>query len=262
MTAGHLDATRLAEHAEGLLRSSEAAAVDSHLQECAECRATAAGLASVSAMLAAAPPTLPIPAQVVAEIDRALADEATRATQPAPVIQLSWFRRRAPALLAAAATVGVLSFAGWAISTGGGGDDDAGGATTAESSGGEAEQEAADAGAATDDSLESPEEQAAPEPFQGEDGAYAADPELADEIRTIAEEGRLERDVDGTCGSALAGELGAELVGAARTEVTGETAVLVVVRSDDDPALVHGWVLPTCDATSGEALRQQSVELE
>jgi hypothetical protein len=262
MTTGHLDATRLAEHAEGLLGAREAAAVEAHLGECEACRATAADLASVSAMLAAAPPTLRTPAHVVARLDRALTDEVTRTPEPAPVIQLSWFRRRAPQLLAAAATVGVLGFAGWVVASGSG-DDDAGEATTAESSGGEdARDDAADGGLATDSDLESAEEESAAAPLQSEDGEFPAPPpELADQIRAIAEQGPAERGADDTCGLALAEELGDELVGAAETDVTGEAAVLVVVRSDN-PAFVDGWVLPDCDATADEVLTALDVELD
>jgi hypothetical protein len=265
MTTGHLDAARLAEHAEGLLGADEAAAVEAHLRECQACRATAADLASVSAMLAAAPPTLRMPAHVVAGLDRVLADEAARPPEPAPVIQLSWFRRKAPQLLAAAATVGVLGFAGWAATNGSGGDDDAGEATTAESSGVEdAGDEAEDGGLATDSDLESAEGETAAEPLQEQDRALSAPaPELADQIRAIAEQGpEAERGADDTCGLTLADGLGAELVGTAATEVNGEAAVLVVVRSDDDPAFVHGWVLPACDATVDEALTELRVELD
>lgn len=265
MTTGHLDATRLAEHAEGLLGADEAAAVEAHLRECQACRATAADLTSVSAMLAAAPQTLRMPTHVVARLDRVLADEAARPPEPAPVIQLSWFRRKAPQLLAAAATVGVLGFAGWAATNGGGGDDDAGEATTAESSGVEdSGDEAEDGGLATDSDLESAEEESAAEPLQEQDRALSAPaPELADQIRAIAEQGpEAEHGADDTCGLTLADGLGAELVGTAATEVNGEAAVLVVVRSDDDPAIVHGWVLPACDATVDEALTELRVELD
>jgi hypothetical protein len=263
MTTGHLDVTRLAEHAEGLLGAREAAAVEAHLRECEVCRATAADLASVSALLAAAPSTLRTPAHVVARLDRALADEVTSTPEPAPVIQFSWFRRKAPQLLAAAATVGVLGFAGWVVANGSGGDD-AGEATTAGSSGGEdARDEAADSGLATDSELESAEEESAAVPLQTEDGEFSAPaPELADQIRAVVEQGRAERGDadDDTCGLALSDELGAELVGTAVTDVTGEAAVLVVVRSDD-PAFVHGWVLPACDSTVDEALTELAVEL-
>lgn len=262
MTTGHLDATRLAEHAEGLLGAREAAAVEAHLLECDACRAIAADLASVTAILAAAPPTLRTPPHVVASLDRALADEVTKTPEPAPVIQLSWFRRRAPQLLAAAATVGVLGFAGWAI-TSGSGDDDAGEATTAESGAGEeAGDDAAEGGVAADSDLESAEEESAAAPLQAEDGELSEPPpELADQIRAIAEQGPAERGAYGSCGLALADERDSELVGWATTDVTGEAAVLVVVRSDD-PAFVHGWVLPDCDATSGQALMDLVVELD
>ena len=267
MTTGHLDATLLAEHAEGLLAPDEAVAVDTHLQQCETCRASAADLTSVSAMLADAPPTLPTPADVVARLDRAIADEATPAPQPAPVVELSWFRRRAPQLLAAAATVGVLGFAGWVATTSGGGDDDAAG--VAESGAQDASDEAAgeesaadsDPGAAQE---ESAEEEAGAAPLEADDGeGYVAAAGLEDEIRAVVEQSRMQRleGTDDTCGVPLAKELGLELVGRAATKVTGETAVLVVVQSDD-PTLVYGWVVPACDASVHEALTELRVELD
>jgi hypothetical protein len=262
MTTGHLEASQLAEHAEGLLGPDEAAAIEAHLQQCETCQSTAADLASVSAMLAAAPTTLPTPAHVVARLDRALADEATPAPEPAPVVQLSWFRRRAPQLLAAAATVGVVGFAGWVATTSGGDDDSAesgGDAAVAESE----DQHDADAEAGADGSLERAEEESAAAPLDAEDGELSgAVPELADEIRAVVAREQAEGDeAEDTCGLPLAEELGLELVGTAATEVTGETAVLVVVQSDD-PGVVHGWVVRACDATSDEALTELRVELD
>lgn len=263
MTTGHLEAFQLAEHAEGLLGPDEAAAVEAHLQRCEICRATAADLASVSAMLATAPRTLPTPAHVVARLDRALAMEAAPEPEPAQVVQLSWFRRKAPQLLAAAATVGVLGFAGWVATTGaGGGDDDSGdaaeGAAIAES------EEQYDAGAEAGEDSERAAEESAAAPLHAEDGELsAAPPELADEIRAVVAQEQDDDDAADTCGLPLAEERGLELVGAAATDVTGEPAVVVVLRSSADPAVVYGWVVPECDATGDEALlTDQWLELD
>lgn len=271
MTTGHLDATRLAEHVEGLLAPEEAAAVEAHLRECDTCQATAADLVSVSAMLADAPATLPVPEHVAARLDRALDEEAAPEPEPAPVVELSWFRRRAPQLLAAAATVGVLGFAGWVVASGGAGGDDSeeGAATVAESGGRDAADEsAADDTNADEDAEESElhatEEDAEAPPLAAEEGQAAiAAPELADEIRAVFERAQAEsaeRATD-TCGLPLAEDLGLELVGTAATEARGEIAVLVVVQSDD-PDLVHGWVVPGCDATADEALTELTVEVD
>jgi hypothetical protein len=214
-------------------------------------------------MLAAAPRTLPTPAHVVDRLDRALAVEAAPEPEPARVVQLSWFRRKAPQLLAAAATVSVLGFAGWVATTGGGGndeDDSAGEAAIAES---ESQYDAGAEGSA-DSSLEHPEKEYGGAPLEAEDDELraAADPELADEIRAIVarEQGEGD-DADDSCGQPLAADLNLDLVGAAPTEVTGETAVLVVVQSDD-PAEVYGWVVPECDATADEALTDLTVVLD
>ncbi|HEX6232596.1 MAG TPA: hypothetical protein VFZ63_05675 [Jiangellaceae bacterium] len=262
MTTGHLEASQLAEHAEGLLGVDEAAYVEAHLQQCEICRATAADLASVSAMLAAAPRTLPTPAHVVDRLDRALAVAAAPEPEPARVVQLSWFRRKAPQLLAAAATVGILGFAGWVATTGAGGDDSedaAEGAAIAEP------EEQYDAGAEAGADSERAAEESAAAPLHAEDGELsAAPPELADEIRiVVAQEQDGDDDAADTCGLPLAEERGLELVGAAATDVTGEPAVLVVLRSSADPAVVYGWVVPECDATGDEALvTDQRVELD
>jgi hypothetical protein len=264
MTTGHLDATRLAEHAEGLLAPDEAVVVNAHLQQCETCQATAADLASLSGMLAAAPATLPTPEHVVARIDRAIMAERAPEREPAPVVELSWFRRRAPQLLAAAATVGVLGFAGWLAATGGAGDDageatDAGAGVAVPESSDQDAGDPADRGIEADDGPDTADEEAAA-PLQAE-GEQAA-PELADEIRAVVEQARTATGgADNTCGRLLADDVGLDLVGTATTEFTGETAVLVVVQGDD-PALAYGWVVPACDATVDEALTQLPVELD
>lgn len=262
MTTGHLEASLLAEHAEGLLGPDDSAAVEAHLEECETCRATTADLASVSAMLAAAPPALPTPAHVVARLDRALTDEAAPAEEPAPVIQVSWFRRRAPQLLAAAATVSVVGLAGWVAATGGGGDDDTGGDASVEESAEQYDTDA-DAGAGAEDGdLETAEEEAAAAPLDADDGQLAIPvDEFESEIRAVAAQRQATEGGAEACGVQLADELAAELVGSAATDLTGQSAVLVVLQSDD-PQSVHGWVLPACDASIDEALAELTVELD
>jgi anti-sigma factor RsiW len=265
VTAGHLDSVRLAEHAEGLLAQDEAAAVDRHLHACPQCRQTSAALEAVTIQLAAAPRTLPAPPEVVDRLDRALAAEA-EARQPAAVqrdpqavVQLSWFRRRAPQLLAAAATVGLIGFAGYAISTSGQGEDAAMDIATADApdSG-----EAAPPVEADDDTAAGPEllqEEAAED---GAADALGADPQagtgdddaLEREIRGLVSQARIggAPEVALECGRPLADSLGAELVGTAPTRLTDDGAVLVVV--DVGRSTVQGWVLPTCASTEEEAL--------
>lgn len=268
MTSGHLDATRLAEHAEGLLERDDALAADAHLQQCESCRASAADLASVTAMLAAAPRTVPMPEHVASRLDRAIASEATPEQEPAPAVQLSWFRRRAPQLLAAAATVGVLGFAGWVVGTGSGGDDageaDAGLVTDSgerDADDAAAGEEPAEDSAEMEDAQEESAAESAATPLDAEDGdLYAASPALADEIRAVVEQQRTASD-DDTCGQPLADELNVPLIGTAATHITGEPAVLVVVEGQD-PDLVHGWVLPGCDATMEDALADSTVEID
>jgi anti-sigma factor RsiW len=71
----HVSTETLADYAEGLLRESEAAAVDAHLDGCAECRAEEELLKSLSLILAADSPG-PMPAVYAARIDAALAEVA------------------------------------------------------------------------------------------------------------------------------------------------------------------------------------------
>ena len=263
MTAGHLDSVRLAEHAEGLLTQDEAAAVERHLHACPQCRQTSAALEAVTTQLAAAPRTLPAPPEVVDRLDRALAAEARQPaaeqSDPQAVVQLSWFRRRAPQLLAAAATVGLIGFAGYAISTSGQDEDAAMDIATADAPDSE---EAAPPVETDDDTAAGPEllqEEAAED---GAADALGADPQaetgdddaLEREIRGLVSQVRIgaEPEVAVECGQPLADSLGAELVGTAPTRLMDDGAVLVVV--DVGRSTVQGWVLPTCASTEKEVL--------
>lgn len=265
MTAGHLDSVRLAEHAEGLLAQPVADSVEAHLRDCPQCRQTWAALETVTARLAAAPRTLPTPSDVVDRLERALAAEAgaPRATaaaepDPAPVVQLSWFRRRAPQLLAAAATVGLLGFAGYAISTSGQGDDSAAEIATADAPDtGEAAPpvENDEDGAAGPELLsEEAAEDSATGPLSADPQAAPGDDALEVEIRGLVGRARAGAapEMAVQCGQPLADAQGAALVGTAPTRLLGDGAVLVVL--DVGRSTVQGWVLPTCAATAEEAL--------
>lgn len=271
MNEWHLEATLLAEHAEGLLEQGRAEDVEAHLDGCAACRETVARLASVTGRLVTAPQALPMPEGVAARIDQALA--AQRANGPAAepeatVTPIGWLRRRAPQLLAAAAGVAVVGLAGWAVSTGvlGAGDD-------AESSAGDAPEIAAQDDAADGDEDAAAEAEEAEEPLavapdlaEGEAEQRAegpGTPELESEIRVIVdrETSGPATTTDGDCGAVLADETGLDLIGSAPTDVTGEDAVLVVVEGGL-PGWVQGWVLPTCAAGTGEALAQLAVTVE
>ncbi|MGW0662462.1 anti-sigma factor family protein [Streptodolium elevatio] len=158
---GHVDVDVLSDLVEGLLSDPEAAEVRAHVAECAECRDTVDALAEVRELLAAQPAE-PMPDDVYARIESALAEAAgasggaagaagVDAEVPAPrpstrpdlgslppprprgvpeasarVVDLGEVRRRrlAPGLLGAAAAVAaVLLLVGVVVSGGLGGSD-------------------------------------------------------------------------------------------------------------------------------------------
>ena len=277
MTTGHLDAVELAEHVEGLLEPQHADAVEAHLSTCAQCRQSAAALESVAAQLAAAPAELPTPPDVVARLDRALAAErdglgatggaadAASEGDGAPVIQLGWFRRRAPQLLAAAATVGLLGFAGYAIATSGlgGSDSDSGAMEIASDAAGEADPPTEDRAGddAADEDVATLQEESADDAASAEDGTapgtapdapYSGEAFEAEVRELVGQAGTgAEVEAEPGCGQPLADELGMKLVGTAPTGFTDD-AVLVVLEVTD--SVVEGWLLPACGASVGEAL--------
>lgn len=278
MTTGHLDAVQLAEHAEGLLNPQVADAVQAHLRQCEHCRQSAAALQSVTARLAAAPAELAIPPTVADRIDRALVAERDRVNghvgaadtasddAAATVVQLGWFRRRAPQLLAAAAAVGVLGFAGYAIGTSGLGSDDSdesGALEIASDRAGDGAGDTADdapeaeAGGDEEAATLEQEESADAAPFDADDPEdLATSSALEAEVRDLVGRTRAGAEVaaEPGCGMALASEVDRRLVGTAPTHVTREGAVLVVLEFDD--SVVEGWVLPSCDARSDDAVGQ------
>ncbi|MFF4380102.1 hypothetical protein [Kitasatospora sp. NPDC001547] len=96
----HPPVERLADLAEGLVDSPETAGVlRRHLDGCAECRETVDALAEVQALLGDVE-TPPMPADVAARLDAALAEAAERAQEAAAADR----RPEAPARPAAAAT--------------------------------------------------------------------------------------------------------------------------------------------------------------
>jgi Putative zinc-finger len=267
MTDGHLDAEVLAEYDEGTLTPSRATQVEEHLTECPTCSTTLEQLGLVRTRLSEAPRTLPIPAAVAARIDQALAaeraapEEHAAPTQTATVHPL---RRGMPRLLAAAATVAAVAFGGYVISTSGDGAESAGTATNAEAGGvddADADESGGDVRADDDPAAES-----APEESAFASGQGAARTALAEEIQAIA---GLQPEADdaageslgGGCGVALAGELDTELIGVARTDLAAPDAVLVVVQTDQ-PGVVRGVVVPTCEASLDEALTELTVPIE
>ena len=77
----HLDADALADLDEGLLDRDHMASARAHVAGCPQCRAELAALTGVRERLAAAAEVEPMPAEVVARLDRALADGRHRARQ-------------------------------------------------------------------------------------------------------------------------------------------------------------------------------------
>jgi hypothetical protein len=142
------DLEMLADYLEGLLTEPERAEVERAVAADPSTAALLAELEELPALLAAHPPE-PMPAEVAARIDAAIADEAASSTAAAsspdklaPVRPLAPRRRRwlAPALVAAAA-VGVVGLGSQVINSGmGSGADEESAAM--DSGGGEAEETA------------------------------------------------------------------------------------------------------------------------
>lgn len=138
----HIDIELLADYAEGLLDSEEAARVARHLAACESCAEQHAALGDVSAFLSALPPP-PMPPGIATRIEAAIDDEArarssqsaTAASGPdgATVVPLRHRSRRWIAPLTAAAAVVVVVGGGFAVvrQLGGNGDGHSGAADTA-----------------------------------------------------------------------------------------------------------------------------------
>jgi hypothetical protein len=145
----HLDADALADLDEGLLDRDHMASARAHVAGCPQCRAELAALTGVRERLAAAAEVEPMPAAVVARLDRALADVATEPASTAvtrSVIPLREPQRSAPRGLRGlqAAAVVVLVLAGGAVAVSAlRGSDNNDVATSSGSAAGKADQRAA-----------------------------------------------------------------------------------------------------------------------
>jgi hypothetical protein len=134
--ARHPDVVDLAEYAEGVLDAARQSEVELHVRECPDCAETVADLAGLPETLAQAP-VPPLPTEVAARLDRAIAAEASAraATPPAAsrstVVPIRPRGRWLKPVLAAAAVIGVI---GLAVPVFNGGSDDAGGGESAASS--------------------------------------------------------------------------------------------------------------------------------
>ncbi len=125
----HVAVEQVADLLEDLLPEAEAATVVAHLDACQACSRLRDDLAALPALLAAVP-SPPMPAEVAARLDAAVAEAATTREQqragPAPVTSLDSRRRRfvsrtfTGVAAAAALVVGVLVVG----DVGGSGDDD------------------------------------------------------------------------------------------------------------------------------------------
>ena len=264
MTGSHLGATLLAEYDEGILPARAAADVAAHLAHCPLCSETHRQLAEVTVRLASAPAALPMPEDLAARVDRALAGEQpnrsnNRDGKIAPIRPL---RARLPSVLAAAAVVGAVAFAGYVVGTGSGADDAGDQATSAESDADES------VGSAPESESDVAGGAAAPT-FQGtEPLPQSARTSLTEQIQAIAALRRTsalsgaDREFSvGTCGAALATEVDRGLIGAAPTDL-GEPGAVLVVTAASTPDAAQGWVLPACDATASDAISMLTVPLE
>lgn len=146
----HLDADALADLDEGLLDRDHMASARAHVAGCPQCRAELAALTGVRERLAATADVEPMPAEVIARLDRVLADVATEPASTAvtrSVIPLREPPRSAPRglrwLQAAAVVVLVLAGGAVAVSALRGSDDNNGTASSAAGSAGKDDQRAA-----------------------------------------------------------------------------------------------------------------------
>jgi len=130
--SGHIDVDMLSDLVEGLLSAAGEAELAPHLAACDACRDTLDALREIRDLLGAQP-VEPMPADVAARIDGALALAALPAPRagtppaepPAPVVPLERARRRrrGPALLLAAAATAAVVTLGVVIVDPGGRDD-------------------------------------------------------------------------------------------------------------------------------------------
>jgi hypothetical protein len=201
------------------------------------------------------PTEIPVPDHVADRISQALAAEAetqhgaATATpdatpEPSPAAP-RWYRRPA-SVLAVAATAGIVGLAGASVLnsvTGGGSTTTS--ETAADAGAGRAESAGA-AAAPSDDAADSTLESAG----GGDRSTLAAQGYTAAALTDrVLDVWRSAVPDSGSCGAALAGEVGGRLVGSAEAGAN----VLIVVESPDAGAL-QGWLIPTCSDTTAAAI--------
>ncbi|HSK53955.1 MAG TPA: hypothetical protein VK908_01750 [Jiangellales bacterium] len=277
----HPGTSELADLDAGLLDRDRANGVREHLAACAACAQESAAFLAVRSALAAEPDPGPVPPDVAARLDEALAVAAAERGLPLgppapeqPVDELSARRRMLPRLLAAAAAVGIVGIGAWAalggVSGGGGDATTAGGAdtarelSTADAPAGEADDAAGAAEAPTTtepetllDEPEAPAEEEAAVPPAPE----AAPPPTEEEDRqrltaltaAVAAGEPAPQSGPPGCGEAYAEADGTGLIAAVPTTYEGVDAVLLVVPGPGF-GVNTGVVVPTCDALPGDEL--------
>lgn len=208
-----------------------------------------------SALAEAYPESVTTPTWVRERIDSALDTERDRATEtpsePAPVVPLH--RRLAPRLLAAAVTLGVVAFGGYALGqnsaetpTAGESDTQGGWDTATTDPGDDTAQlhsPEAEESEPENDTMQAPSQDDGTALGESADGLQTA-------VREVAASGESLRP---ECGQSLADGLSAELLGS----MQAGDSVLVVVR--DQEGVLTGWLVPACDADDDDAQLEVSV---
>ena len=263
--AGHLDATVLADLTEGLLAPADAAAAERHLAGCAACRGVHDQLDRVVSLLRDAREAGPMPADVVARLDAALAGESVRtrtasaagAGRPVHALpargrrrlpQLQW---PGPGLAAAAAAAGVIALGSWlAINA-----DPPPGADSSVAAESAPLSEPEDSAVADRAAAGGATPAAEDEAFSSLDGLSLqravrrlADRDIARErgANVAAFKALPGHAAPPGCGADLASALDRQLLGV-RAAGDGRGEYLVVTRGVQ-PGTAEGYVVPACDA--------------
>jgi hypothetical protein len=239
----HPAAHELAELVAGAMEGERAARVESHARDCPACQDVLARLGQVSSALHELPAELSVPEHVSARIVAAVGAEHVSAEASLTAVddgrsggEVAWFRRRAPQALAAAASVAVVALAGYVAVSGDGTDQP----TAADSRAGESASDEAAADGDTPDTVGTMDV-----PRQPRSGEVDRE-ELTDAVTEVWEQ---RSEFAPGCGAQLGDELGQGIVGS-----TAVGAGVLVVLEDTDDAQLDGWLLPTCDSASADAL--------
>lgn len=274
---GHLDATVVADLAEGLLAPADAAAAEGHLAACAGCRDVHDQLDGVVRLLRDAREAGPIPGDVAARLDAALAAESVRtrtasaARAGSPVRALPARGRRrlpqlqwpGPRLAAAAAAAGVVALGSWVVinadpPTGADTTTAADAASTLEAgnargSGRNADQPATTAARAEAfSSLDGPSLQRAVRALAVAATLRGPSDTAADEVERL-----LGEAAPPGCGADLASALGRQLLGV--RAASGARGEFLVVTRGLEPGTAEGYVVAACDAAPTAASLRATV---